>query len=926
MANKKKILIVNEFSQLATGFATYMYYVLPRLFETGKYKIAEMACIPNPYAMINMASGGYKPISNIQINDEVITHTGKSQKVTNTMCREYDGNVITLNREIFRVTPIKATEGHPILCIKKANAYKYNFKISKEFNPNPTAEWINIEDISCGDFVAYTPPINNNPSINKLTINNLSIDCSNDFALFAGWFLAEGCIHHDTVLGNNAFSFCGNLTKEKELVEYIAKFISKEFNISYTTYTNSEQNKIESKFSSKYLTSIFYSLFGIGSRGKFVHQQFYQCSKEFISRLLAAYFEGDGTVCENGIAVRTESEHLAIGITQLCYQIGIVASLRTNKRSSFEIHIYGEQANQISQFFKNKKTNFKPLTRTEYLVKNGSIFFRVHQIHKENFKGKVYNFSVENDESYICENHTVHNCYINKYHPLIDEVPWKVYPVEPDPHNPQEIERHRNNRAAQFGANKFEETLLEFKPDIVISIRDPFFDDFIDKSPFRKHFKWLHMTTCDGQPQKPEWLDMFSRVDKLLTYSYWAKHVLETESGGRLVVRGVASPGTDLTDFKPIPKDEAKTAFGMVKDCIVFGTVMRNQPRKLFPELMKVFVRYLEICKENGRLDLATKSFLYFHTGINDVGWSFPDELKRYHLGHKVLFTYFCDKCRSVYPAFYHNDAHICRVCQRSHARTPNTANGISRTELARVMNTFDLYVQYSVCEGWGMAGNDAKACGIPTLQVDYSAMIEQTHAGGGFNVDVDRMFQESIHQTGQWRAMPNNETAAQLLYQFAIASQEQKDRWSKDARECVEKYYTWDRVASIWESIIDATDVPQMTQTWLSKANYIQPNLGIPPNLNNEAFAEWCYTNVLRKPEYIGTHHYNALVNILNDGYETILDGQGQPHRQPVNRENIVNHMINQVNQLNHAEHLRYLKCVEPQKLEKPEMIPIEV
>ena len=48
MQRKKRILISNEFSEFSSGFATYMQYILPILYKTGKYEIAEHAINLNP--------------------------------------------------------------------------------------------------------------------------------------------------------------------------------------------------------------------------------------------------------------------------------------------------------------------------------------------------------------------------------------------------------------------------------------------------------------------------------------------------------------------------------------------------------------------------------------------------------------------------------------------------------------------------------------------------------------------------------------------------------------------------------------------------------------------------------------------------------------------------------------------------------------
>src|ERR1044072_7863047 len=47
--NKKKILFVNEATFLNSGFATYGHELLTRLYDSGRYEIAELACYGTPH-------------------------------------------------------------------------------------------------------------------------------------------------------------------------------------------------------------------------------------------------------------------------------------------------------------------------------------------------------------------------------------------------------------------------------------------------------------------------------------------------------------------------------------------------------------------------------------------------------------------------------------------------------------------------------------------------------------------------------------------------------------------------------------------------------------------------------------------------------------------------------------------------------------
>jgi len=495
--------------------------------------------------------------------------------------------------------------------------------------------------------------------------------------------------------------------------------------------------------------------------------------------------------------------------------------------------------------------------------------------------------------------------YIDQNNPLIDLVPWQV--IGNMPLNKQEAEIFRQDPLNQFGKFRFDKALLDFKPDIVIAIDDPWMSSpYITNSPYRKMFKHIHMVTCDGEPQKTEWMDEYAKYDRLLTYSLWAKNVLEKQSNGKLKVHAIAAPGADINIFKPLNKKEKRDAFGLKPEMFIINTVMRNQPRKLFPYLFEAFSKYLDLCKTHGREDLAAKTFLYCHTSYPDVGWNIPSELQRYGVGHKVIFTYLCDYCKSVYPSFFNGDVCKCRVCGNQTSHMPNTNNGVTREKLAEIMGMADLYIQYSTCEGAGMPINDAKSCGVPAMVVDYSAMTEQAYNGGGIPVKIKNMLRESLAGTNQFRAEPDNDDCAQKIFDFFSNTQEYRDALGASARECIENYYNWTDVAKIWENIIDNLELPNQEDTWYSKPKILQPNISIPNGLNNQQFVEYCFRVILQQPLSYNDGMFQRAISTLELGYELVDTPHGM-ERRPVNREIILNFVLRQIQAKNMAEEKRY-------------------
>lgn len=495
--------------------------------------------------------------------------------------------------------------------------------------------------------------------------------------------------------------------------------------------------------------------------------------------------------------------------------------------------------------------------------------------------------------------------YASKAHPKIGNVPWKVYPNEPDPNNVEEQKIYAQNKINQFGLWIFNEAALDFKPDFTISISDIWMNEWIHQTPYRNNFKHLQMVTCDGEPQKDEWLRSYKNNDVLLTYSYWAKNLIERVSNGRTKVRDVASPGTDINIFRPQDKVKLRERFGIKGDVFIIQTVMRNQPRKLFPELMKAFNAFLELCRANGRDDIAQKTYLHLHTTNPDMGWDLPKEIRNHGLGHKVIFTYMCDACKTFYPSFYQGDRTICRHCHQSSLRLPNTAIGLEREQLADIMAIPDLYVQYSCSEGWGMCMNDAKGCGIPIMAVENSAMWEQAHAPGGIPIPVKVHAQECITQTNQLRAIPDNEATTQLFYKFFTATPEYRAKLGQEARDWVVKQYSWPNIAKIWEDIIDETPILDRSQTW-DAPPYIIKNLAMPnQQLSNIDFVKWVLVDVLHKPRMF--HDVGGrFAQILDQGFEPQPLEDGRMMYKPYNRENFIQFIVGQINQNNMLESMR--------------------
>lgn len=372
-------------------------------------------------------------------------------------------------------------------------------------------------------------------------------------------------------------------------------------------------------------------------------------------------------------------------------------------------------------------------------------------------------------------------------------IPWKNYANMPDMNDQKELEAYNSNMMNQFGLWRFERICLDFEPDIVLSIRDFWMDSFIYHSPYRRIFSWAWMPTVDASPQNQEWIDMFSDADYILTYSDWAKEILEKQGGNRINTIASASPSA-APCFVPMDKSLARTQFNLKTDINIIGTVMRNQRRKLFPALIEAFSKYLKQSKSNN-------TFLYLHTSFPDAGWNLAELMHENEISSKVLMTYVCENCKHIEPSFFRDAKKVCSSC-RQYASTPaSVGNGVPDEQLAKIYNIFDLYVQCANSEGFGLPQVEAAACGTPIACTNYSAMEDVVNKLGAYPIEYS--YYKEL-ETGCNRAVPNLDSLVNIFTKFFAGGKESIEERRKITRFLFESNYSWDNTAKQWMNVID--------------------------------------------------------------------------------------------------------------------------
>ncbi len=508
--------------------------------------------------------------------------------------------------------------------------------------------------------------------------------------------------------------------------------------------------------------------------------------------------------------------------------------------------------------------------------------------------------------------------YGQRNDPRAAGIPWKYYGVAPNTEcepraSDEEIKAYGQSGTNQFGEWIFEHVCLDFMPDIVCDIRDFWMLDFAERSPFRDYFKWVVMPTVDARPQARQWIATYAGADAVLTYSDWAGGVLSNQSGGKIKYHGSAPPSAHPA-YKPVEdKKKHKLQYGLNPDYKIIGTVMRNQRRKLYPDLFEAFRKFLDQAE-------SKDYYLYCHTSYPDLGWDIPALILEHDLAAHVLFTYICPETKKPFPSLFKGAVAQSPFTGKWGSTLSNVKNGLSYEDLSSVVNLFDLYTQYANCEGFGLPQVEAAACGVPVCGTDYSAMESVLRKLEGFPITPAALYKEL--ETGCLRAVPDNETAASYFLEFfEKLTDDDRKVIGERTRVNFEKHFQWHMSGAKWEQIFDGFEVEPIEKTWASPPRINPPAPKLPEEQIAQAdpaqLAGWLITEVLRDPSKLNTFFQARMTRDLTYRSSTASTGgmyfnessaafDGMNQRSEFNYDTAYNHMATLCNRRNQWEKQR--------------------
>ncbi len=364
-------------------------------------------------------SQGEKMIEEIQEGDQVFTHKGRYRKVYHTMQRPYKGDIYKVRFYGDSWRELQITEEHPLLVTRRQKA-EYR-------NETYKAEWLPVSEVKPGDYLMIPVPQPEKSTEGNHTVTiplgrgrhepvqrDVTFPLEPDFFRLMGYYHAEGHVDNEHYI---SFSFHADETEllddTRDLIErYLGKIAIE---------NKPRQNGQTLVVCSTEMARAFAYTFGSTIYNKRVPDFIRNAPLDHLGQWVRGAWQGDGSydARKNMFRYSTVSQELAYEFRDALLRLGVAASVNMAERNGNRLPMY----NVVISSRWNEQFGEIVGYPAPGGVKEGSpfaldeqyLYVPIKAIEIEEMDTTVYNFSVEEDESYVAEGVISHNCTAPSY-------------------------------------------------------------------------------------------------------------------------------------------------------------------------------------------------------------------------------------------------------------------------------------------------------------------------------------------------------------------------------------------------------------------------------------------------------------------------------------------------------------------------------
>ena len=360
-----------------------------------------------------------RPISQIQLGDRILTHTGQYRPVRQVITRNYSGRLYSI-RPLGTPSPLRVTEDHPLLVstrsvVKKGRLQKKPGRL----------EWKTPKELKKGDYVTFPIPKETHdidfyeqnvtigqPSTGRRLSRKLSLKAEPDLFRLIGYYLAEGYVVKRTV----GFSFAQD---EIDYINDVSKLLVKFFGgkTCRSTMHHSTHVLLHSVVAVQ-----FFENFGRGAENKKLPDWAMFAPEAKQRETIMGAWRGDGYLhnpTKGNPSLYWEyvtiSRTLAFQLQQALFRAGIVGQISStqhqNRQLAYVLSIRGTFVPKMAELMRVGLEDRREKTFSRFEIDDGYVYAPIRSISSINVENQpVVNLSIEGDESYVAGSVTAHNC------------------------------------------------------------------------------------------------------------------------------------------------------------------------------------------------------------------------------------------------------------------------------------------------------------------------------------------------------------------------------------------------------------------------------------------------------------------------------------------------------------------------------------
>jgi Fe-S cluster assembly protein SufB len=359
---------------------------------------------------------GEKPIEEVEIGDEVLTHRGRFRPVRDTMQRRFEGPIfrITFAGEGYR--SLAVTPRHPLFVVPRDPSGGHN----TEFVP----EWKEAWEVRKGDYLGIPATIDagvappawgEDVSVGRgrhaAVLERVEVALTPAMCRVMGLYVAEG-----TVSANTSY-LCFDSAGDEEQRMLVREVVGQAFGIEPWDYEYDGPNGRSLRFSSVRAARFFAQTFGRTTPELRIPDWVFSLDDDSRAAFVRGMYDGEGSYDAKSGFYRINQTNQAVAqrLRELLLSLDVRATLSRSERPDGRRDMWQlavcKADNGIFEVEVLGRASEAPTARkADVVIANGYCWMPIRSIEKIQASCTVYNLSVEDDESYVCEGVVSHNC------------------------------------------------------------------------------------------------------------------------------------------------------------------------------------------------------------------------------------------------------------------------------------------------------------------------------------------------------------------------------------------------------------------------------------------------------------------------------------------------------------------------------------